>query len=140
MKKIKYTAVFAVIGFSAISAQNSLTVHVSNIEAAKRNVEIGLFNKEKGFLKNGHQYVSKKIKVAGNKVKYTFQNLPKGHYSVAVYHDANGNSKCDTNMIGMPTEGFGFSQNFRPKLSAPTFDQTKVFVENSKSVEIKLIN
>lgn len=140
MKKIKYTAIVAVLSISAVKAQNSLTVNISNIEAANGNVEIGLYNKEKGFLKEGQQFLKKKIKVIGNTLKYTFQNLPKGDYSVAVFHDSNLNNKCDTNMIGMPVEGFGFSNNFRPKLSAPKFAQTKVFVENAKSININLIN
>ena len=63
MKKIKYTAIVAVLSISAVKAQNSLTVNISNIEAAKGNVEIGLYNKEKGFLKEGQQFLKKKIKV-----------------------------------------------------------------------------
>lgn len=140
MNKILYTAAFAILGLSFCSAQSSLTVNISNIESVKGNVEIGLYNKEVGFLKEGQQFLKKKIKVVGNSLQYTFRNLPKGNYAVAVFHDANGNNKCDTNMIGMPTEGFGFSTNFRPKLSAPKFAQTKVLVDNAKSVDIKLIN
>lgn len=140
MKKIKISICVLHFGTGSIFAQNSLTVHISNIQKTKGNVEIGLFNKESGFLKNSGQYLKKKVKVAGNTLKYTFQNLPKGNYAVAVYHDENLNDKCDTNLIGLPTEGFGFSNNFKPKLSAPSFNQTKVFVENSKSINIKLIN
>ncbi len=140
MKKIKYTFLIGTFSILGIKAQNSLTVNIENIPSAKGNVEIGLFNSEKGFLKEGSQFIKKKVKVIGNSLKYTFQNLPKGNYAVAVFHDENLNNKCDTNFIGMPTEGFGFSNNFRPKLSAPKFNQTKVFVENNKNIHINLIN
>ena len=140
MKKIFYTTLLVTLSFIATKAQNSLTVYISNIEKAKGNLEIGLFNSEKGFLKDGSQFLKKKIKASGNTAKYTFSNLPKGNYAVAIFHDENLNSKCDTNFMGIPTEGFGFSNNYRPKISAPKFEQTKVYVENNKSIGIKLIN
>lgn len=140
MKKIQFTVLLGTIAVLGVKAQNSLTVNISNIINNDGVVEIGLFNSEKGFLKNGRQYLKKKVKVSGNTLHYTFKNLPKGDYSVAVFHDENMNNKCDTNLIGMPTEGFGFSNNFQPKLSAPKFSQTKVFVENNKKISIKLIN
>lgn len=140
MKKriiISTLAMFAASG--SIFAQNSLTVNITNLKPGKGTVEIGLFNKENGFLKNGQQFLQKKIKAMGNSVQYTFENLPVGNYAIAVYQDENNNRKCDTNLIGIPTEGFGFSNNFRPKLSAPNFNQTKVFVQNAKQITIKLI-
>ncbi len=137
-KNLTFLAILAA-GFYGY-AQNSLTVNVSNLATKKGQVEIGLFNTEKNFLKSGAQYLIKKVAVNGNKVSHTFKNLPQGNYAVAVYHDANHNNKCDLNMIGMPVEGYGFSRNFRPKLSAPKFDQTKVYVADSKSIDIQLIN
>lgn len=139
MKKIQYTLVLSMVAVLHANAQNTLTVNISNITNTKGHIELGLFNKEKGFLKEGSQFLKKKIKVAGNSVKHTFHNLPKGNYAIAVYHDENQNNKCDTNFIGIPTEGYGFSNNFRPKLAAPTFNQAKVAVESNKSIDIKLI-
>lgn len=40
-----------------------------------------------------------------------FPQLPPGRYAVQVMHDANDNGKLDTNLVGMPTEGYGFSNN-----------------------------
>ena len=139
MKNIKLTIILGVFGLFNVQAQHSLTVNISNISKAKGNLEIGIFNTKKGFLKEGNQYLKKKIKVAGNTLSHTFENLPKGNYAVAVFHDENQNNKCDTNLIGIPTEGFGFSNNFRPKISAPSFEQTKVLVDNKKSIHIKLL-
>ena len=139
MKKIKLTLIISAVTVFSAKAQHNLSISISNINTAKGNMEIGLFNSEKGFLKDGAQYLKKKVKIVGNTLNYTFRNLPKGNYAIAVYHDENMNSKCDTNFMGIPTEGFGFSNNFRPKLSAPTFAQTKFSVNGDKSVSIKLI-
>jgi len=51
----------------------------------------------------------------------------------------NNNGKCDKNMIGYPTEGFGFSQNYKPRLSAPSFDQVKIAINQYTKASIALI-
>lgn len=51
--------------------------------------------------------------------------LPRaGNYALFVYHDANGNNDIDTGFLGIPKEGYAFSNNVRPKLSAPSFKST----------------
>ena len=51
--------------------------------------------------------------------------LPKaGDYALFVYHDANANNDIDTGLLGIPKEGYAFSNNVRPKLSAPSFKST----------------
>ncbi|WP_434212664.1 DUF2141 domain-containing protein [[Pseudomonas] boreopolis] len=53
-----------------------------------------------------------------------FRDLPAGEYAVRVMHDENGNGKLDTNMLGMPLEGYGFSND--PKvMRKPTFDEAR---------------
>jgi uncharacterized protein (DUF2141 family) len=47
-----------------------------------------------------------------------------GTYAFAVYHDANSNGKWDHKLLG-GIEGFGFSNNPRTLLSAPSYDQVK---------------
>jgi uncharacterized protein (DUF2141 family) len=57
-------------------------------------------------------------KVGG--VTFKFQ-VPPGTYAAAGFHDENGNSKFDQTLIGLPKEGYMFSNNVRPFLSAPSF-------------------
>ena len=40
---------------------------------------------------------------------------------MAGFHDQNGNGKFDRTLIGLPEEGYMFSNNVRPFLSAPSF-------------------
>jgi uncharacterized protein (DUF2141 family) len=46
-----------------------------------------------------------------------------GQYALFVYHDANSNNDVDMGLFG-PREGYAFSNNVRPKLSAPPFKAT----------------
>ena len=45
-----------------------------------------------------------------------------GEYALVVFHDANANAKLDQGFLGMPIEGYGFSNNVRPVLHPPTFE------------------
>ena len=63
-------------------------------------------------------------KAAGTQEMFHFSNLPPGTYAAKVMHDENDNGKLDTNFMGMPIEGYGFSNN--PQLlRKPTFDEAK---------------
>jgi len=67
--------------------------------------------------------------------------LPAGDYAVTLYHDENNNGKFDSNMIGYPLEGYGFSNNVVPQFKAPVFDECKFHYDGSgmKQIPIKMI-
>jgi uncharacterized protein (DUF2141 family) len=44
-----------------------------------------------------------------------------GNYAIAVIHDENRNGELDTNMFGIPKEGYGFSSGAKVTMSAPSF-------------------
>jgi uncharacterized protein (DUF2141 family) len=52
-----------------------------------------------------------------------FNAIPPGQYALVCYHDENSNRKFDQNAFGMPLEGYCFSNNVKPTLSAPNFSQ-----------------
>ena len=50
-----------------------------------------------------------------------FEGVVPGTYALATFHDENGNGTFDKNFLGIPEEGYGFSNGVRPFLSAPPF-------------------
>ena len=55
----------------------------------------------------------------------SFENLPAGAYAVAVVHDENGNQELDTNLFGIPKEGYGVSNNKTYAASQPKWEESK---------------
>lgn len=55
-----------------------------------------------------------------------FTQLTPGSYAVIVFHDENDNGLLDDSMLGIPTEGYGFSNNVMGTFSAPSFDAATV--------------
>ena len=53
----------------------------------------------------------RKVAAGQGEVKLQFKDLPPGNYAVQVMHDENENGQLDTNFLGIPVEGYGFSNN-----------------------------
>jgi uncharacterized protein (DUF2141 family) len=67
--------------------------------------------------------------------------LPEGEYAISVYHDANDNNKLDTGIFGIPSEGYGFSNNVKGFMGPPSYEKTKFsLTTDSMIVRINLIN
>lgn len=48
-----------------------------------------------------------------------------GDYAVSLLHDENGNGKLDKNMLGIPVEGVGFSQNPKLAFGPPSYQAVR---------------
>ncbi len=123
---------------TASNSGNDLTVVLPNVKNTSGKIQIGLFNKAGDFPKTNREFKIVTIN-AKQGASYTFKNLPAGEYGIAVMHDENNNGKCDFTVLGIPKEGYGFSNNVKPKLSAPSFAAVKFQLKSNKKVSINLI-
>jgi uncharacterized protein (DUF2141 family) len=70
----------------------------------------------------------------------TLKNLPRGVYAVSVFHDENMNGRLDKNVLGIPKEGYGASNNPRKSMGPPKFAEAKFQLDQPEKVlEIKLL-
>lgn len=106
----------------------NLMVKLENIEDQKGQIMIAVYDSEKEF-PNGKGIAGKK---AGLKDELCFKLSP-GRYAIAVYHDLNNNERLDKNMLGIPKEAFGFSNNPKITTGAPSFDKAAVTVTNENT-------
>lgn len=122
------------------AAENSsVTVVVSSLVSTTAAVRLYFYNTREGFLKSGKWVFSKSVKPQG-KSEFTLPvDLPRGEWAVAITQDLNNNDKIDKNFLGIPTEPYAFSNNVRPTMAAPGFDECKFTVdEPGKVVSIVL--
>lgn len=127
------------------SASNSggtayLNVKITNIASKKGRIEIGLYNNYKKFPKVGKTHQMVRVKPTGSVLIHKFKNLSPGRYALCIYHDRNGDMKINKNFIGVPTEPYAFSNNFRPKFSAPKFSDCSFSLKKARMVTIRLVN
>ena len=128
---------FASVLLALLHKENvSLEVKVSGFPSNKGQAYVALFNSSETFPSYGKQLKGKIVEIDQLKCKVTFTNLSPGSYAIAVYHDVNKNDKLDKNVLGMPTESYGFSNNARATFSAPSYQDAKVSCTKDKAINI----
>lgn len=140
MKSILLLTSLLFFGFAESHAQ-TINLKISNLKSAAI-LRIAFYKKENKFPDEGKFAFGKEVKPSKTgEVTLTFTDIPVGEYALALYQDSNGNKKLDTNIVGYPKEPFGFSQNIKPKFSAPTYEECKIiFNANNTTFSIKLID
>jgi uncharacterized protein (DUF2141 family) len=123
MKNILLLCAFVGISACALS-QTKLQVTVTNIKGQKGNIIVGIFDSDENFLKKPID--GKMEKATGDSITVVFENLKPGKYAVSVLHDANKNKDLDRNKLGIPKEGFGFSNNVLGAMGPPSFDRALI--------------
>jgi uncharacterized protein (DUF2141 family) len=85
-------------------------------------------NPDRFLIKNGSLYVVRTPSVAGATKFCVF--LPQaGVYAIAVYHDEDNSGTINrSGVLGIPTEGFGFSNNPPTLASLPTFRSVRLAI------------
>ncbi len=134
MKKI---ILGVLVSISSLMA-NSIDVEITNILNKNGDVKIGLYNKAKDFSKVDKVYKNIAIKIGSKTVKYKFINIPNGTYAIAIFHDENQNGKIDKNFLGIPKEGYGFSNNIRPAFRSANFEESKFELNKNKILSIEM--
>jgi uncharacterized protein (DUF2141 family) len=127
---------FIILLILAMSAMaSSLEVKVSGFKNYRGDVQIAIWNSSIGFPDDYNTSYITKTESAKANLSALIENLKPGTYGIALYHDKNRNSKLDTNFLGIPKEGFGFSNNPRILTGAPSFSNVKFTIqENQKKV------
>lgn len=116
--------------FSAAHAAD-LTIWIEGVRSAAGTVDIALFARGTRFPDPASAHKLQRVTARRGTVTASFSGLASGQYAVALFHDENGNRKLDTNLLGVPKEGVGFSNNVRAVLGPPSFAQTQFPVGQS---------
>jgi uncharacterized protein (DUF2141 family) len=109
------------------AAKGSLTVIVTGLRNDNGQVLFSLYNKAEGFPRDRSQIMqtAEVTRITSKQATVTFRDLPYGDYAVAILHDENRSGDMDYNLLHLPKEGYGFSNNVAVKLTPPAFKAAK---------------
>jgi uncharacterized protein (DUF2141 family) len=113
-----------------------LTLNISDIEPEKGHIMVALYADQASYA-NGKANFTSKIKADLEQTSIIFDNLPDGEYAVKLYQDENDNSQLDFNMMGIPKEGYGFSNNVG-RFGAPKYNEAKFTIKKNTTITIEL--
>ena len=102
-----------------------LVVEVGKLRNLRGHLACLLFKSADGFPDQPSKaYARVSLTPEGNDVRCVFKGLPAGTYAVSVLHDEDKSGDMNTNFVGLPTEGYGASNNKLPALSPPDFEDS----------------
>ena len=135
--------VFATLPASAASEPECPGIHVDilNIKNSTGTIGCALFESPEGFPFAFMRFATHIIvlKIQDTKARCDFVDIPPGTYALGVIHDENMNGELDTNWLGIPTEGYGFSNEAKATLSPPAFSAAAFSYEGQDmSLSIRL--
>jgi uncharacterized protein (DUF2141 family) len=128
MNKIAFLLYFSLIPIGTTISRNinkvsvpvSFSVTIKDIKTPKGQILMGIYKDDVSFDK---EIPYKKIQAFKTKISNgTLQvevKLEPGKYGISLMDDENFNGKMDYNFIGIPKEGFGFSNYYHTGLSKP---------------------
>lgn len=121
------------------AAQHAVTVEVDDVPSAKGKLMVALYNRAEGFPSGeGKAMLYKEVPAQKGRQTVVLGTLPGGTYALAVFHDANGDGELNTNVLGIPKEAYGFSNNARPGFRAPYFREAAFVLQQSLVVKVVL--
>lgn len=69
-------------------------------------------------------------------LRFVVRDLPPGQYAVNAFHDENDNGELDTNLFGIPTEGYGFTNDPKTTFGPPDFEDAAVDLGDASELAV----
>lgn len=118
-------ALAAVLALCGPADASALIVTVDGVRNGAGEISLGLYASEADWPR-GRPLAHIVLPAAPGRLTYTFQDLKPGRYALSGFHDENDNGVFDTNVFGLPKEGFVFSRDCRPRFRPPAFDDCTI--------------
>jgi len=113
-----------------------LTVNISEVNQGKGHLMVGLYAGNEAFTQGKASFGSQ-VKASSEQTQVIFKDLPEGEYAVKIYQDENSNQKLDFNFMGIPKEGYGYSNNVG-RFGRPEYQEAKFNVAEKTEIQIEL--
>ena len=123
------------LSIPAVSFAADLQIHIEGIRKQEGLVNVVLMGSAEAW--EGSARPARSIAAAPDgdgTLSLRMADLAPGNYALRVMHDENANGKFDTNLVGMPTEGYGFSNTPRV-MRAATFEEARFEVVATGTTE-----
>jgi uncharacterized protein (DUF2141 family) len=112
----------------------SLTIEITNIRFDKGWIRLGLYNHPEQYPVNpSRTFDFRKTSLKEGMMEIILDDILPGTYVISLLDDVNGNDRMDYKLIKIPGEGFGFSNNIKPRLKHPPYDHCSFRIPEGQS-------
>ena len=131
-----FAAMLMLAGLLAAAEGDSVDLEVTleGVHSADGQVLVALHRRTSGIDFPGDEGIVARKRVAADTepVVVRFRDLAPGDYAVAAFHDADDDGELNANVLGIPTEGYGFSNGARGLMGPPSFESAAVTIAPAK--------
>ena len=136
--RVRIADVAAALIASSFASAGTLEVEITDIRSTDGQLMVAVHGSAEGWDGKVEPAAAQLHSPTGDTAVLTFEGLAPGSYAVQVMHDQNGSGKLDANFMGMPIEGYGFSNNPEVMRKA-TFDEARIeLVEAGTRIQLRL--
>ena len=133
MKRLLLLTCTIVLFVTQMHAENgTLIVRFENLKSNDGKVMVALFDGKENFSKQeATQTVT--LSIANYSAVWNLESLPEGKYIIIAYHDENENQNIDLGIMGIPVEGYAFSNNTVAEMGPPNPDDMLFEVKSDET-------
>jgi uncharacterized protein (DUF2141 family) len=103
---------------------------IEGIEEEIGEIRIAVFDSEEAYKRKEEPLHAVVLPVKGTSLIWDEEELPYGNYAIAVYHDKNTNGELDSNLLGIPKEAYGFSNDARGRFGPASWGDAHFLVSS----------
>jgi uncharacterized protein (DUF2141 family) len=112
-----------------------VAIAVSNVRSSKGHIRFSICSRDT-FLRLSCEFEAKTPAVVGTTTNI-FTNIPPGRYAVQIFQDEYDDGIVHRNVLGIPTEGVGFSNDAALHLHGPRFNDA-AFDVGDRPVQLRI--
>lgn len=127
--------------YSEYHSQGRLIINITGCKNNNGNIKYIIFNQAKGFPNSTRDsYKGGSSQIKDRKSLIVLDDIPYSSYAISILHDENNNGKMDFNILGIPKEGYGVSNNVNRTFGPPKYEEAIIILEHSsKTIVINLV-
>jgi uncharacterized protein (DUF2141 family) len=114
---------------------NTLVFVVRGIRSDVGTIAGGIYSDPSVWTHDGGQVATCRVPIHHGTARCVIQAPGPGTYAFAFLHDEDGDGRMRVDSIGLPQEGYGFGNDARPGLGAPSFESAAIVLTPGAHVE-----
>lgn len=119
---LSFTGSFSIV--DRPTPEEGIRVDVTNLRNNNGHVLISVFKEGSGYPDLPDKAIRKgRVVIKDKKAWILFTGLPAGSYAIAILHDENDDQKMNKTGLGLPKEGYGFSNNVMGAFGPPSYSR-----------------
>jgi uncharacterized protein (DUF2141 family) len=117
--------------------ERAIAIDVEGLRSNEGAVRAGLYASADGWTSEGREIASCRARIVEHRAHCVFEGVSPGTYAVALLHDEDDDGHMRRDVLGVPQEGYGFSNDAAVVLGPPSFGSAR-FTHASEATRLRV--